>query len=59
MDARPAWQCGECGTAHESLVRAEMCCMPEDEPQSKAENWMFGANKMVIEAIMEDYLYAE
>lgn len=50
MDARPAWQCSECGAAYESLTRAELCCAPEDEPHSRQENWMFGAVKLALEA---------
>ena len=59
MDARPVWQCGECGGTSESLTRAELCCVPTDEPQSKAENWMFGAVKIAVEALMEDHYYEE
>lgn len=55
MDARPVWQCGICGGTSESLTAAELCCVPDDEPQSKGENWMFGALKLAVEALMEDY----
>lgn len=53
MKALPVWACSQCGAVSRSRQVADECCI-SDEPQSRDENWMFGAVKLVVECRQEE-----